>query len=52
MYRNSVFLIKDLNQGAWIADLTTENSLIAGPDLTAFARSCHILNTKNKRKGI
>ena len=25
-------LIKDLNQAAWIADLTTEKSLIAGPD--------------------
>ena len=25
-------LIKDLNQVAWIADLTTENSLIEGPD--------------------
>ena len=34
--RNSVqkqlVLIKVLNQVAWIADLTTENSLIAGPD--------------------
>ena len=33
--RNSVqkqrVLIKDLNQVAWIADLTTENSLIVGP---------------------
>ena len=25
-------IIKDLNQVAWIAALTTENSLIAGPD--------------------
>ena len=36
MRRNNVqkqlVLIKVLNQAAWIADLTTENGLVAGPD--------------------
>ena len=32
MYRNSLFFIKDLNQGAWISDLSAESSLVLGPD--------------------
>ena len=32
VYRKHFFLIKGLNQVAWITDLTTENGLVAGPD--------------------
>ena len=32
VYRKQLVLINELNQGAWIADLTTEVGLALGPD--------------------
>ena len=43
MYRKQLVLINDLNQVAWLADLTTEVGLVWGPDQTTLVRSCFII---------